>query len=264
MSQRIGFAFLFLAILSLILSTSPAKAASAWADWIQNNPCSGGLYFNQGPDPSRTTCWGIEGAWFAQSVPTPMMRTTPNYPLVGMPVVFEVGIFPNSLAVESSDSRTVTFSRAERFEGYRIETNFRPHEYGTFGTNMDFYGERQFNVSPNDNFHSHACSDFSLPEIDTVWEMLNLCIGGYSGLSIVIPPGYAQYYGGLDTTAGWLWGISQASSYHGSSSWESEPAYRLDVSSAWIISARALWDQHYSWGIVGYDTQCRPPQPSQR
>jgi hypothetical protein len=244
----------------LLLHPGPARAASYWAEVIQAVPCRSASTFRD-RDPTVLRCAGYGGRFFELKVPVPRLRTYPRYPLVGLPVVFEVGLQQETFQVGDNGPTTLAIPYTERFDGYRVEARLQPHimPAAGFHNNMAYGGDARIRPHAGESFYSGAGCSGSLARKDLELGALGLCARTYGRLGTAPPGEMSDYYGSMHLAGTWFWSLSQVASHQGSTSWQGSPAYRLTVRSEWDLYGRALWDQHYSWDILRIDSRCGPP-----
>jgi hypothetical protein len=259
-----------LAVVALLLAgfllqpANPVKAASNWAGTIQAVPCRSISTFRD-RNPTVVRCAGYSSRFFELNVPVPRIQSYPQYPLVGLPVVFEVGLYQESFLTGNNGPNTLTFPGEERFEGYRVEARLQPHIMAAAGfhNNMAYGGDARIRPHPYESFYSGAGCMGSLARKDLELGALNICKKEYGRLPTAPPGDRVDYYGSMHLAGTWFWSLSQVASHEGSTDWQGNPAYKLTVRSEWDVYGRAIWDQHYTWGIVRIDRRCGPPVGSQ-
>ena len=239
---------------------SPAQASSAGQQIIhkiKNNPC-GKLILNTGGTYSfpKAVCEGYKGRSASINVPVRGWDIKPEYPLVGVPFIVGIGIDPSSAGIDFNQKETITWPSKVKITNYKTEVRLVP--YGVSGAfNGEIRGDSSMHLDDiyrSNKYKGKFHADTSLTEIN---------LSSISDL-------HSQYYSkttksnlyspGIDTATLVLTAFS--SSYHAAdpSTYKGEPAYRLEVTSTYIIEARISWDYYQFWGRkeVGKKTVCVP------
>lgn len=212
---------------------------------IKNNPCGNYSYSAGGlHSVPVATCAGHKGA--GQASMQVLIRgwdIVPEYPIANVPFVLGVGIDPFSAGVYYQKKATLTYPNQIKFTGYRTELLLEPlvitSPYsinGLLGFDSSVNFNNWWNVQTMDPSFVGALKVYSASQLDN-----------------------ESYPGGSDTFIFGLQGLT--SSYHAvnPSTYKGEPAYRLGITSVYILSAKASWDYYQEWEVVDTVTKdvCR-------
>ena len=226
---------------------------------IKNNPCNGGREVSAGGGRTAYLCNGWRGVQGMIDVPVKSWATSPDYPLVGVPFKIGIGVDQNYLRTQFP-SGDITFPNQIRFFGYRTEIRLVPIKSGSVFFRWKFngildYGDYVFynnTESPQDWFGSELVvpSFYTDPDV--------------AGVPSSHPD--SDYYpsvGDENVKDSVIFsGYSPLSSYHtkNPTTYKGEPAFRLEVTSDYLVKARARWDSYQEWErvIIGERTECRP------
>ena len=161
----------------LLQPANLVKAASNWAGIIQAVPCRSISTFRD-RKPTVVRCVGYSGRFFELNVPVPRIRSYPQYPLVGLPVVYEVGLYQESFLTGNNGPNNLTFPEEERFEGYRVEARLQPHIMAAAGfhNNMAYRGDSYMKPHPYESFYGGAGCAGSLARKDMELKSLKICL----------------------------------------------------------------------------------------
>ena len=213
---------------------------------IKNNPC-GNFSYNEGGLHSVPlgTCFGYQGA--GQSSIQVLIRgwdIEPDYPITGVPFVVGVGIDPLSAGLSFQPKAVATFPNQIRFIGYRTELMLEPIlAAGPIALN----GELTLDSTAYFN------DVFDLQTMDPKLVAKTEVYSASSWKNIYYP-------GGNDTFKFGLLGLN--SSYNAANPviFKGEPAYRLGVTSRYVLKAKASWDYYQEWEFIRNDVKevCRP------
>jgi hypothetical protein len=223
-----------------------AGAGAGVLNTIRNYPC-GDFTYNEGGLHSvpLATCNGHGGA--GRSIMQVLIRgwdIEPAYPIANVPFVLGVGIDPISAGLSFQNKAVATFPDQIRFIGYRTELRLEP---------VDAPGPIELNGELTLDSSAYFNNYFDLQTMDP---KLIIKTEVYSA-SIL---GNKYYPGGNDTFLFGLVGFN--SSYNATNPviHKGEPAYRLGVTSRYILKAMASWDYYQEWEELEpkHKEVCRP------
>ena len=228
---------------------------------IKNNPCNGGRPVSAGGGRTAYLCNGWRGVQGMIAVPVKSWATSPDYPLVGVPFKIGVGVNLNSLRTEFPSSN-ITFANQIRFFGYRTEIKLVPSVLdrwffeGNYNGIIDFAIGDSISYRPEKSVFDRFGVDLVVPSFYTDPDV--------AGVPSSHPD--SDYYPSVsdenvkDSVI--FSGYSSISSYHAENptTYKGEPAFRLEVTSDYLVKARASWDSYQEWESVkiGERTECRP------
>lgn len=233
-------------ITSPVFAGANAGAGASILNLIHNNPC-GNFTYTEGGSQSIpvATCSGYQGAGKSQmQILLRGWDIEPSYPIANVPFVLGIGIDPASAAISFQGKATATFPGQIRFSGFKTELMLVP---ALPGGPIYLNGELVYDstVKFNDWWDLQTMNPEFRPNIEV-----------YSA-SVLNSP---YYPGGNDTFFFGLMGLT--SSYHAAnpSTYKGEPAYRLGVTSRYIVRAKASWDYYQEWELIRNDylEVCRP------
>jgi len=230
--------------------------------WLINSPCLGWELIDPGVSQPQVVCNGVfAGDQASISVPVPYINyRVPEFSLVDIPLVLQVGWTSGSFGWQDSDRRTIQWSH-NRIEGYRVELGLSPDassptvvwspaSEGNLGVYSQDVRLKLFEKSQ----YSDACTSSSLGQLPRSLGGLRLCPtsaveGLLPGGLLTGPSGYMllRYTWGAGGAfqGGWFGGLSQWASVNGSGNDQGHPAYRTRFTTGWVLYARAQWDYHW-------------------
>lgn len=225
---------------------------------VRNNPCRSITYHPGGPGSiPKVYCSGWKGANAAINTLVRGWDIQPRYPIAHIPFYLGVGIDPSSASRQTALTtiEKATWKDKIRFHNLRTELRLVPIKI-----TGDFNG--QIGDDPSIGFWGFWTEDdpkpnnsLTRPETSSVADL-----NGYYSLS-----GSGSYVPGVDTATLYLFALT--SSYHAEnpSSYKGEPAYRLEVTSHYMVEARTSWDAYQEWiqVTVGEKSVCSPGPNSQ-
>jgi len=240
----------------LLVRAKPSMVT--FADFLNAYPCS--TYRIKESPPEVVECIGYQGAEAAIYIPVPYIaRVYPSYPVVGLPVVLATGWHPGSFDQVSAPKRDIGTDDV-RVIGYQVEMMVRAAQFDKSGHNRLYKSKGQgkrLAVGHKETF-SRPCSFTSLIKVSKKFGGINKEIcetdhstkTGYKGPESIY---YEMGQGGAD----WFWGLSQVTPYHyGTTSWNGEPAFALEIASKWHIFGRSRWDKLEVWEVVDVEEKC--------
>lgn len=251
--------FSILFILFVILSGSihsPARADGSGQhriNIIKSNPC-GKLTLKTGGTYTFpvATCEGYKGGSASINVPIREWDINPEYPFVNTPFFMGIGTYLGSLGIHFEPKTTAEWPGKVKITNYKTEVRLVPYKItGNFNgaisgdSSMGFFG-RLYEELKSDNPRFEPLYVSSISDLDSTYYKEKTKSEAY------IP--------GTDTAVLVL--ESSKSSYHAAnpSEYKGEPAYRLTVTSHYMVEARASWSSYQFWirKEVGEQTVCAP------
>jgi len=260
--------FVFIITVSLLFYTLPSVSVQAGNNQgpgdvklsqIKTNPCNTGNYYPGGVPTFACSGWTGTVSWI--SVPISTWKISPEYPMVGVP--FNIGIGsaplyrPGTNAVWSFSSRDITFTNQIQFNGLRTEIRIIPVKQNSF-FRWDFNGVLDYDFSTMSYMHGEL-ANYLGNELDPNKDVFNPPEPkSASDISASYFPILADK--GVDTVL--LRGYAMMSSFHATNSaiYKGEPAYRMEITSHYLVQARATWESYRLWERykVGTRNVCRP------
>jgi hypothetical protein len=244
---------------SMLAAPSPQYAD---ANWLIANPCQGWLLQDNGSSQPQALCDGVFAGDRARiNVPTPMVNTQlPEFGLVDLPVIVQLGWAPGTFAYADSRPRTITWPR-NRIEGFRIELGLSPNA-GSPAILAIPARQGNLAIAPLDERlrlfsrgqYPALCAASSLDDLPANLGGLELCPA--SSVDAQLPGGLLtgpsgdmlQRYGWNGASAfrgGWFAGWSEWASVGGSGGFDGSPAFRAEITAGWALFARVQWDYHW-------------------
>jgi hypothetical protein len=257
MNNKLRFSILFILLVYLCVSLpSTARAGNNTGSGdhilrrIRFNPCNGdpGIYSGEGSSAMKVVCPGWKGSWAMIRVPLIGWDIAPEYPFVRVPFYLGIGA-SGILGADNLKKDTITFENQIRFIGYKTEVRLVPIK-----VTGDFNG--LFSGDPSMLLGAAYIKDLIKTDDPLIAELDISSSSEFNyHYSLVTENKYAP---GVDTTH--LAIISSSSSYHAvnPSTYRGEPAYRLGVTTYYMLEAKASWDSYEEWVEKGDETVCRP------
>ncbi len=303
MSRRASAWLLGAVLLRLLSGPSPAyppSAASASARasedayprYLIEHPCQSWSLIDDGRGQPEAVCSALLGGERAQiNVPTPYInQRVPEYALVDVPFVVQVGWTPGSFGYTDSLRRTVEWPD-NRLEGYRVELRLAPEAAGPgIGAGRAAIGNLAVeSLDPGlllfaEDRYFAACAASTLGSLPASLGGLELCPP--SAVERLLPRGLVTGPpAGMEPRYPWAAGAFRGGWFGGWSDWASvkasgrvlgHPAYRTELTTGWDLFARAQWDYHFrlvkertevcGWGYYGepgwhWHWEFWPPMP---
>ena len=168
----------------------------------------------------------------------------PAYPITGVPFVVGVGIDPSSAGLNFQPKTVATFPNQIRFIGYRTELMLEPIlAAGPIALN----GELTLDSTAYFN------DVFDLQTMDPKLVAKTEVYSASSWKNIYYP-------GGNDTFKFGMVGFNSSYNAANPTTYKGEPAYRLGVTSRYVLKAKASWDYYQEWEFIRNDVKevCRP------
>jgi hypothetical protein len=257
---------LFIAVFwgSSISNVADAAPSANYTDihWLIDNPCRGWNLVDPGVSQPQVVCDGLFASDRASiKVPVPYINDRiPQYSLVDIPMVFQVGWMPGSFGWQDSKRRTIQWTD-NRIEGYRVELGLSPDANNptvvwspVSDGNLGVYALDGRLKLYEKSHYADACASSSLAMLPKSLGGLDLCPtsameGLLKGDLLTGPPGnMLQRYAwgtGAPFNGGWFAGLSQMASVSGSGSDQGKPAMRVVFTTGWRLYARVQWDYHW-------------------
>ena len=237
------YLFLLLAALVCGFAFSPALAGDS-ADQIiarvKNRPCGRGWNYDPGNAYHLPlfTCRSYQGVNARLHLLVRDWVVDPQYPFVGEHFFLGLEQYGNPNGY-SFPSRTIAWDETIQFVGFQVKLRAVPVETTLPGFNGYFAHD------PSILFTTYWEEPTWLTDMETELSLT-------SGADIA-EDRYPR--GAKDTTVLAL--IAHNSSYHAgdSTTFQGEPAYRLEVHSTYLIEAQASWDYYRKW-VVSFQDRC--------
>lgn len=261
---RLAVLFFLLALLSIslpsaVLAGDNEGTGNQILNMIKNNPCGGSLHITEGGTifGPVVSCAGWKGASSSIGIPVRAFDTQPAFPIANIPFYLGIGIDPYSALYSFPTKEVITWDNKIKFNNYRTELRLSPvHVTGAFNGELSGDSSVSFN-----NWYAGVLSPSALvahPELISLNEL-----DKFHGESIKNV--YGDFYNrGANTIV--VLGLSAlTSSYHAAnpSTYHGEPAYRLGVSSYYLLEARATWRSYQKWEFKENVTICSPGRNSE-
>ena len=236
---------------SPVFAGKNAGAGDGVLNDIRDNPC-GDFTINWGGLHSVPvgTCAGYQGA--GRSIMRVLIRgwdIEPAYPITGVPFVVGVGIDPSSAGLNFQPKAVATFPKKIRFIGYRTELMLEPLlAAGPIALNGELILDSTAYFNDVFNLQKMDLKLITKTEVYSASSLKN------------------EYYpGGNDTFKFGMLGLN--SSYNAASpvTFKGEPAYRLGVTSRYMLKAKASWYYYQEWVFKYNDVKevCWPGRNSE-
>ncbi len=242
-----------------------AQSGTVVLSQIKDNPCNGGGEVSAGGGRTAYLCLGWKGVQGIIDVPVKSWVTSPEYPLVGVPFKIGIGVVPNYLRTQFPPSN-ITFSNEIRFFGYRTEIRLIPIKPASW-FNWSFNGTIDYELGDSlsyttiDNPVDKFGANLIVPSFftDPIMSSASLFSHKYYPTKYIMV-GDVRVPIPSDTVI--INAFSSSSSYQAKNptTYKGEPAFRLEVTSEYLVQARASWDSYQEWERVwvGERTECRP------
>ncbi|HDN04996.1 MAG TPA: hypothetical protein ENF27_03570 [Chloroflexi bacterium] len=224
---------------TLVSSVQAGATADQIINALKTNPCvsttqnSGGTF-----SYPRITCNSYKGASSYINLPIPIWVTDPEYHFVGES--FYLGFEPYLGSADFSfPLNSLTWNEKVRINNFRVELKSIAYQPNT---TLDFNGVLAHDASMDTTMTiMRKPSDTPEPSLRSV--------DGWP----------TQYYEGNNIDTLMMSLFARKSSYHAENptTYQGEPAYRLQVTSYYRIDARVSWSSHQYWEEV-YNTVCVP------
>ncbi len=243
--MKISYRYFILLLAALVcgLAFSPALAGDSAEQIIarvKNNPCKTGWDYNPGNlyNLPLFTCRSYGGMNARLNLLVRDWVMDPEYPFVGEHFFLGLGQYGNPNGY-SFPSRTLVWDKTVKFVGFQVKLRAVPVETTLSGFN-GYFGH-----DPSIAFATYWEEPTWLTDKETELSLI-------SGADIQedrYPPG------AKDTTILAL--IAHNSSYHAGdpTTYQGEPAYRLEVHSTYLIEAKVSYDYYLKW-IVSFQDRC--------
>lgn len=243
--MKIPYRYLIILLAALVcgFAFSPALAGDS-ADQIiarvKNRPCGRGWNYDSGNAYNLPlfTCRSYQGVNARLNLLVRDWVVDPQYPFVGEHFFLGLEQYGNPNGY-SFPSRTIAWDKKIKIVGFQVKLRAVPVETTLSGFNGYFAHD------PSITFATYWEKPTWLTEKETELSLT-------SGADIQedrYPPG------AKDTTVLAL--IAHNSSYHAgdSTTYQGEPAYRLEIHSTYLIEAKVSWDYYRKW-INSFEKRC--------
>jgi len=240
-----------------------AQSGTVVLSQIKDNPCNGGGVVSAGGGRAAYLCLGWKGVQGMIDVPVKSWVTSPEYPLVGVPFKIGIGVVPNYLRAQFPPSN-ITFSNEIRFFGYRTEIRLVPIKPASwfdwsFNGTIDYELGDSLSYTTIENPLDKFGANLVVPSFFTD-PMISSASTHDSDFYPLLTDKIGDLFPGVDTVI--FSAFAPSSSYHAKNptTYKGEPAFRLEVTSEYLVQARAKWDSYQEWESVkvGEKTECRP------
>lgn len=197
-------------------------------------------------------------------VPVRTWTTNPDYPLAGVPFKIGIGVDQDSLRTQFPSS-DITFPNQIRFFGYTTEIRLVPVKSGSSYFRWNFNGILDYGDSilytPSKSTKDWYGVDLAVPSFysDPIMSSASVFSHEYYPAEYIM---VGDERVPIPTDKVVINAYSSMSSYHADNptTFKGEPAYRLEVTSYYLVQARARWDSYQEWEsvVVGERTECWP------
>jgi hypothetical protein len=241
-----------------------AQSGTARLAQIKSNPCNGGNEGSAGGGRTAFLCNGWRGVQGMIDVPVRTWTTSPAYPLAGVPFKIGIGVDQDSLNTQFPSS-DITFPGEIRFFDYRTEIRLVPVKLGSGYFGWNFNGILDYDDSifytPSASARDWYGVDLAVPSFYEDPLMYSASHNPDNANYYPVLSGLVDGFFARDDTVIFS-AYSSMSSYHADNptTFKGEPAFRLEVTSYYLVQARARWDSYQKWERkkVGEKTECRP------